>query len=73
MKFAKPSLSIADQIDRIEKRGMTVPDRAHAAHCLQHISYYRLRAYWLPFEDAAPADGEHKFKIGTCFDDVLAL
>lgn len=73
MKFAKPSLSIADQIARIEGRGMVVSDRAHAAHCLQHISYYRLRAYWLPFEDIAPADGEHKFKAGTSFDDVLAL
>jgi abortive infection bacteriophage resistance protein len=73
MKFTKPSLSIADQIARIEKRGMAVPDHALAAHRLQHISYYRLRAYWLPFEDVAPADGEHKFKPGTCFDDVLAL
>jgi abortive infection bacteriophage resistance protein len=73
MKFAKPSLSIADQITLLEARGMAVPDTAHAAHCLQHISYYRLRAYWLPFEEAAPADGEHKFKDGTSFDDVLAL
>jgi abortive infection bacteriophage resistance protein len=73
MKFTKPPLSIADQIARIEGRGMVVPDHALAAHYLRHISYYRLRAYWLPFEEAAPADGEHKFKTGTCFDDVLAL
>lgn len=73
MKFTKPSLSIPDQIARIEGRGMAVPDHVLAAHSLQHISYYRLRAYWLPFEDAAPAEGEHKFKAGTCFDDVLAL
>ncbi|WP_338031443.1 Abi family protein [Ensifer aridi] len=32
-----------------------------------------MRAYWLPFEEAVPADGEHKFKDGTSFDDVLAL
>lgn len=73
MKFTKPSLSLADQISRIEDRGMAVPDHALAAHCLQHISYYRLRAYWLPFETVAPADGEHQFKAGTCFDDVMAL
>lgn len=52
---------------------MAVPDHALATHSLQHISYYRLRAYWLPFEDVAPAAGEHKFKAGTCLDDVLAL
>ncbi len=50
-----------------------MPDHGHATHCLQHISYYRLRAYWLPCEDAAPADGEHRFKAGTSFDDVLDL
>nr|WIE92055.1 Abi family protein [Mesorhizobium sp. WSM4875] len=52
---------------------MAVPDHAVASHCLQHISYYRLRAYWLPFEEASPAPGDHKFKAGTSFDDVLAL
>ncbi|KSV72240.1 hypothetical protein N183_27105 [Sinorhizobium sp. Sb3] len=73
MKFTKPSVSIADQITLLEARGMAVPDRAHAARCLQHISYYRLRAYWLPFEATAPAGGEHTFKGDTSFDDVLAL
>ncbi|RUW25654.1 MAG: Abi family protein [Mesorhizobium sp.] len=73
MKFAKPSLSIAHQIARIAERGMTVPNLGVASHCLQHISYYRLRAYWLPFEEAAPTPDDHKFKAGTSFDDVLAL
>ncbi|MER8515519.1 Abi family protein [Mesorhizobium sp. M1060] len=73
MRFNKPSLSISAQIALIEGRGMAVPDHGHAAHCLQHISYYRLRAYWLPFEDTAPAGEEHKFRPDTCFDDVLAL
>lgn len=52
---------------------MAAPDKMVAAHYLQHISYYRLRAYWLPFEDAAPTEGDHKFKDGVSFDDVLAL
>ncbi|MBY5517843.1 Abi family protein [Rhizobium leguminosarum] len=73
MKFEKPSVSIADQIALLEARGMTIPDRAHTAHCLQHISYYRLRAYWLPFEEAAPPNGDHRFKNGTTFDNVLDL
>ncbi|MDJ1464121.1 Abi family protein [Nitratireductor sp. GZWM139] len=73
MKFAKPPLSVADQIARIEGRGMAVADHALATRSLYHISYYRLRAYWLPFEVDAPADGEHKFKDGVCFDDVLEL
>jgi abortive infection bacteriophage resistance protein len=73
MKFEKPSVSIPDQIALLKARGMAVPDPKHAAHCLQHISYYRLRVYWLRFENAPPAGGEHGFKAGTSFDDVLEL
>lgn len=73
MKFAKPSLSIMDQIALLERRGMAIADRAKAEHYLQHISYYRLRAYWLPFEEPANAIGDHKFRAGTKLDDVVAL
>ena len=50
-----------------------MPDRRKAEHYLRHISYYRLRAYWLPFEQTGAADGEHSFRPGTSFDDVLSL
>ncbi|MGV8830444.1 MAG: Abi family protein [Devosia sp.] len=73
MKFAKPSLTIQQQIEKLEGRGMAVPDNAVANHSLQHISYYRLRAYWLPFEIDAEIEGEHKFAEGTTFDDALSL
>ncbi|WP_244639629.1 Abi family protein [Aureimonas endophytica] len=52
---------------------MEVPDKAKAEHYLRHVSYYRLRAYWLPFEDTAEAPGDHKFRPGTSFDDALSL
>lgn len=73
MKFTKPALSIADQIALLERRGMVIPDRARAEHYLRHISYYRLRAYWLPFEQPAPVNGDHMFRGGTSFEDTLAL
>jgi abortive infection bacteriophage resistance protein len=52
---------------------MHIPDRTRAAHYLRHVSYYRLRAYWLPFEHLAPPKGDHKFKAGVSFEDVLSL
>lgn len=73
MKFTKPSLSIADQIALLERRGLMIPDRTRAEHCLQHISYYRLRAYWLPFEQPAPTNDDHMFRDGTSIDDAIAL
>jgi abortive infection bacteriophage resistance protein len=73
MKFAKPPLSITDQIALLERRGMAVPDHAKAAHYLLHVSYYRLRAYWLPFEQPAPTNGDHLFKAGTSLNDAIEL
>lgn len=50
---------------------MAVPDHERAARYLSHINYYRLRAYWLPFENGG--DGEHGFHPGTTFDSPLTL
>lgn len=52
---------------------MAVPDRAAAEHYLQHLSYYRLRAYWLPFEEPADVDGDHRFKAGASLTEVVRL
>ncbi len=72
MNYTKPPLSFDAQIALLQARGMVIPDQARAVRYLSHINYYRLRAYWLPFE--ATADGhEHCFKAGTTFDDALAL
>lgn len=73
MRFTKPALSLNDQIALLERRNMAVPDHARAAHYLRHISYYRLRAYWLPYEMPAAAEGGHAFTPGTAFDDALSL
>ena len=67
MKFSKPSLGVEEQIALLERRGMAVPDSEQAAHHLRHISYYRLRAYWLDFETEAKVDGDHAFAPGTDF------
>lgn len=72
MAFTKPSLSVDAQIDLLQKRGMTVPDRARAKHYLSHINYYRLRAYWLPFETEPTNGDDHAFVPGTNFETVLA-
>jgi abortive infection bacteriophage resistance protein len=72
MRFSKPALSITDQIALLQRRGMVVSHQDQATHYLKHISYYRLRAYWLPFETHAE-NGDHSFKGGTNFNDVLKL
>lgn len=71
MKYTKPPLELEDQIKLLESRGLEIPDKNRALHYLSKISYYRLRAYMLPFQ--SPDDTEHKFRTGTSFDDILNL
>lgn len=73
MKYDKPATTLEQQIDLLEERGMHVPDRERAGHYLRHIGYYRLSAYWLPFEQPRSTQDarSHRFSAGTTFDDVL--
>ena len=68
MKFNKPPLSHEQQLDQLIRRGLSCADRAGAIQALGHINYYRLGAYWLPFETD---HASHAFKTGTRLEDVL--
>ncbi|GBD95421.1 MAG TPA: Abi family protein [Nitrospirae bacterium] len=72
MKYTKPPLAIDEQINLLISRGISIPDRARAARYLSHINYYRLRAYWLPFEEST-GNEDHIFKADTKFEDALTL
>jgi abortive infection bacteriophage resistance protein len=72
VKYAKPPLSIDQQLELLASRGMIIPDRARAFRYLSHISYFRLRGYWIPFE-RTNSSPNHAFQEGTTFNDVLDL
>src|SRR5690606_8733789 len=67
LPFAKPATTYAEQVAILERRGMDVDDHAAAEFYLQHLNYYRLSAYWLPFE---ASHTPHTFIPGTRFTDV---
>lgn len=68
--FSKPATTYAQQVALLQQRGMVIDDPATAEFYLQHLNYYRLGAYWLPYE----ADhATHTFRAGTHFADVLNL
>lgn len=75
MLYSKPPLSVEKQIDQLLDRGMSIADKTRAAHYLRHIGYYRLSAYWLPFETPAEAgiSRTHRFKPEAQFDHILDL
>lgn len=75
MKFEKQSTTIDDQLKLLEERGMYIKDRPLAKHWLETVGYYRLSAYWLPFEKPAPKEKTRSkcFVDGAAFDHVIDL
>lgn len=47
--FRKPATDYAKQVAILQARGMVIDDPDKAIFYLQHLNYYRLGAYWLPF------------------------
>lgn len=70
MKYSKPALSVADQINLLKSRGLHIPDPAAAEHFLINISYYRLEGYWWALQSDKI---NHIFKPGSSFQTVLDL
>jgi abortive infection bacteriophage resistance protein len=68
--FPKVATTYEEQVALLQQRGMVVDDPALARFYLQHINYYRLGAYWLPFEADHAA---HRFEPDARFADVLNL
>ncbi len=64
MKYSKPPLAIDEQIDLPISRGMVISDRARASRYLSHISYFRLRGYWILFEKTGNGP-DQAFQDGT--------
>lgn len=71
--YTKPPLSFADQISRLEEKGMSFDDKAYAESRLASISYYRLSGYWYPFRVRNANNVTNQFEQGTLFGDVLFL
>lgn len=68
--FKKPATDYTKQVAILQARGMVIDDPDTAIFYLQHLNYYRLGAYWLPFEIDHKS---HQFKPNTLFKDVLNL
>lgn len=68
--FNKPAKTFAEQIELLKARGMQFANEQEAQFYLEQINYYRLGAYWLPFEGT---HSPHCFKPETSFEQVLEL
>jgi abortive infection bacteriophage resistance protein len=69
-RFTKPAKTFQEQVQLLQSRGMLIDNEQDAIFYLQHLNYYRLTAYWLPFESD---HATHQFKPNTKFSDVLKV
>ena len=51
VKYNKPPLSINKQCERLKSRGLILNKIEYAKSILSSIGYYRLSAYFLPFQE----------------------
>lgn len=80
--YEKPYKSIAEQLDLLRNRGMSISDPASALQFLEYVGYYRLSGYWYPLRKRALRDTEtgrgsmevlDEFLPGTDFKHVVDL
>lgn len=71
--YNKDFKTYAQQIDILKQRGLNISNASYALSKLQHINYYRLSAYFLPFQ--YPKDGDKKdiFLEDKSFEDIIQL
>jgi len=66
--FSKPSTTHIEQVELLRQRGMLIDNEKEAIFYLRHLNYYRLAAYWRPFE---VDHSTHQFQQGVTFEMVL--
>ncbi len=64
--YHKVPKSFAEQLQQLKDRKLTVNDDAKAIAYLSHISYYRLSAYFLPYQQT-----KNWFDDGTTFKQII--
>jgi len=69
MRYTKQAMTLAQQIQTLQSRGLIIADTNKAEQALDAISYFRLADYWYHLE----ADNHtHQFLPNSYFEEVLA-
>lgn len=65
-RYNKPPLPFEDQLSLLKDRGLTIEDEGKALSYLRAISYYRLSAYFLPYQL-----NKDQFNEEVTFDQIV--
>jgi abortive infection bacteriophage resistance protein len=75
MHFDKPATTIDAQIALLRERGLDVSAEDLARRWLTTVGYYRLSAYWLPYElpPEAGRTRSKRFRPGVRFEEIIDI
>ena len=66
-----PPISLGDQVNLLQQRGLLIPDPYEAERFLSNVNYYRFRGYLEPFVDNTSATELRPFKTDATFDTAV--
>ncbi|TGP74916.1 Abi family protein, partial [bacterium M00.F.Ca.ET.221.01.1.1] len=67
--YRKPPLSIQEQLDLLQQRGLAIGDVANANRYLQRVGYYRLMGYLY----TQRVSGSDSFRAQATFEEAVSL
>jgi len=71
--YQKEHKTFEEQLELLKKRDLIISNPQYALTKLQHINYYRLSAYFLPFQYSKNSENKNKFLPNTTFEDIVKL
>ncbi len=71
--YKKEHKTFDKQLQLLKDRDLVISNDAYVLTKLQHINYYRLSAYFLPYQHNKNSQNKNKFLPDTAFEDIIKL
>jgi abortive infection bacteriophage resistance protein len=70
--YQKKHKTFEEQLSILKQRKLIISNDSFVLSKLQHINYYRLSAYFLPFQYSKNSENENIFLPNTSFENILS-
>jgi len=71
--YTKEHKTFQEQLQKLHERKLVISNEHYALSKLEHINYYRLSAYFLPFQNKKDSVAPNQFLQDITFEDIIKL
>lgn len=71
--YQKEHKTFEEQLKILKQRNLIVSNETYAISKLNHINYYRLSAYFIPYQYPRNSENKNKFLPKTTYEDIIKL